>query len=124
MNKETLKHIDKVRLNLLKIITALQFRAWNHDHSKLEEPEAKGFDKVTKALKELTYGSDEYTEQLKEMKPFLDHHYANNRHHPECFKNGIVDMDLIDICEMLMDWWAATERHADGDIMKLSLIHI
>ena len=30
-------------------------------------------------------------------------------------------MDLLDIIEMLCDWWAATERHADGDI--ISSIH-
>lgn len=145
---ETEKHVDAVRMNLLKIITALQVRSWEHDSSKLEEPEASGFEKVTKKLKWLTYGSDEYKKQLKEMRPFLDHHYENNRHHPEyfqylecngCFKHfslsydkncdvcgygqfttrgGIADMDLIDIAEMLMDWWAATKRHADGDIYK------
>ena len=118
MNKETLKHIGTARMNLLKMITALQVRSWEHDHSKLEEPEASGFEKVTEDLKGLTYGSDEYKEQLKKMKPFLDHHYEDNRHHPEHFENGIGDMDLIDITEMLMDWWAATKRHADGDIMK------
>ena len=148
MNKETVKHIDDVRMNLLQMITALQVRCWDHDRSKLEEPEASGFDKVTNTLKGLTYGSDEYKEQLKVMKPFLDHHYDNNRHHPEhfqheecngCFKHfplghnencdvcgygqfticgGIESMDLIDITEMLMDWWSATKRHADGDIMK------
>ena len=155
--KETRKHIIEVRLNLLKLITALQVRSWEHDQSKLEEPEASGFAKVTDNLKGLTYGSEEYKTQLKEMKPFLDHHYENNRHHPEhftgfykcprcgdiCHKNGICvmcmpigetvepfgigetvepfgigGMDLIDLCEMLMDWWAATKRHADGDIMK------
>jgi len=118
MNKETLKHIDNVRMNLLKIITALQVRSWNHDQSKLEEPEAKGFEEVTKDLRGLTYGSQEYKNQLNKMKPFLKHHYENNRHHPEHFTNGINDMDLIDLTEMLMDWWAATKRHADGDIMK------
>jgi hypothetical protein len=24
----------------------------------------------------------------------------------------------VDLVEMLMDWWAATKRHADGDIME------
>ena len=52
------------------------------------------------------------------MKPILDHHYKNNRHHPEYHKNGIDDMNLIDLVEMFCDWLAATKRHADGDIMK------
>lgn len=34
----------------------------------------------------------------------LDHHYANNRHHPEHFEHGIEDMNLLDILEMVVDW--------------------
>jgi len=48
----------------------------------------------------------------------LDHHYAFNRHHPECHLNGMKDMNLLDIVEMLCDWKAATMRHADGDLRK------
>lgn len=118
MNKETLKHIREVQKNLLSFLIELNGRVSHHDESKLEEPEASGFEKVTSNLKSLTYGSDEYKQQLKDMKPFLDHHYENNRHHPEHHADGIKGMDLVDIVEMLMDWWAATARHADGDIMK------
>ena len=52
------------------------------------------------------------------MQVALDHHYANNSHHPEHYKNGIMGMDLIDLIEMICDWKAATERNANGDIMK------
>jgi hypothetical protein len=55
---------------------------------------------------------------LSDLKPTLDHHYANNSHHPEHFEKGINDMDLFDIVEMLADWKAATERHDNGDIHK------
>ena len=55
---------------------------------------------------------------MAKMKPALDHHYANNSHHPEHFENGVDDMTLIDLVEMLADWKAATMRHADGDIWK------
>ena len=48
----------------------------------------------------------------------LDHHYANNGHHPEHYPNGVNDMTLYDIVEMFMDWVAAGERHADGNIYK------
>ena len=48
----------------------------------------------------------------------LKHHYAANSHHPEHYENGIDGMTLIDVLEMLCDWKAATERHADGDIMR------
>jgi len=88
------------------------------DQTKLSDNEKNVFDIYTPKLKNSTYGSDEYKIFLKEMKVALDHHYENNRHHPEHFKNGIKDMTLIDIVEMFCDWKAATMRHADGDLVK------
>ncbi len=52
------------------------------------------------------------------MKVALDHHYAQNRHHPEHYKNGIDDMTLVDLVEMLCDWKAATLKHNDGNILR------
>jgi hypothetical protein len=88
------------------------------DSSKLEEPEKAAFDEFTPKLAATTYGSPEYQENLDGLGEALKHHYANNAHHPEHTENGIHDMTLVDIVEMLCDWQAATERHADGDIMK------
>lgn len=48
----------------------------------------------------------------------LKHHYAANRHHPEHFPDGVNDMTLVDVLEMLADWKAATERHADGNLRQ------
>jgi hypothetical protein len=56
------------------------------------------------------------------MKTPLEHHYAANSHHPEHFANGVAGMSLFDVVEMLMDWKAASERHADGDIWG-SIVH-
>ena len=89
-----------------------------HDQSKFSESELPVFTEYTSKLKGTTYGSDEYKQFLAEMKPALDHHYASNRHHPEHFQNGIRDMTLVDLVEMLLDWWASTQRHADGDIFR------
>jgi hypothetical protein len=113
-------HIAQVRSYLLEIIQELSKRAIDHDKSKLEEPEKSVFEEYTPKLKNTTYGSDEYNQYLKEMKPALDHHYANNRHHPEHFigKGGINEMDLIDLIEMFCDWKSATLRHADGNLKK------
>ena len=58
-------------------------RAELHDQSKLESPEVEAFTEYTPKLKDCTYGSDEYKGYLEAIKPALDHHYANNRHHPE-----------------------------------------
>lgn len=116
--EDTKKHIRQVRVFTEKIAEAIIDRGDYHDFSKFREPEKPIFDKYTPKLAETTYGSDEYKKYLKEMKVALDHHYSENRHHPEYHSNGIRDMNLVDLIEMLCDWRAATMRHNDGDIMK------
>ena len=116
--KETLKHIRTVRWFIIKVIFDLLKRAFLHDKTKLQKREKKGFDEYTPKLAHCTYGSEEYNQYLKELKPYLDHHYAHNRHHPEHFDFGIRGMNLVDLIEMFCDWYAATKRHKDGDILK------
>lgn len=113
---KTMRHIEAVRNLLLVCIENLHTRMITHDQSKLEFPEEEIFEKYTANLKELTYGSDGYFKTLEKMKPALDHHYSINRHHPEFHENGIKDMTLTDLMEMLCDWYAASQRHADGNI--------
>lgn len=116
--KDTLLHIKRVNELLLQFTKEIIDRAIQHDNSKLQEPEKPLFDKMTPLLKGLTYGSDDYKKALDELKPALDHHYANNSHHPEHYKNGIDDFTLVDLVEMFIDWKAASERHDDGDIFR------
>lgn len=116
--KDTLAHIQEVAKYLIIIEDQTRRRAIEHDYTKMHPPEADIFDIYTPKLKDTTYGSDEYKQYLAEMKPALDHHYKHNRHHPEHFKNGINDMNLVDLIEMFCDWLAATTRHNDGDIYK------
>jgi hypothetical protein len=115
---DTLKHIKRVNELMCQAAMELIRRATVHDNSKLLSPEKEIFDEMTPKLAGSTYGSDEYKEFLVKMKPALDHHYANNRHHPEHWKNGINGMDLYDILEMFFDWKAAGERHGNGNIYK------
>ena len=114
----SIDHINNVQKLLIMVVTKLLDRALKHDRSKTEHPELDIFNEYTPKLKGTTYGSNEYNEFLAEMKVALDHHYAKNRHHPEHFKNGVNDMTLIDLVEMLCDWKAATLRHDDGNIRK------
>lgn len=114
----TYEHIHQVQTLLMWFITHLQQRLLDHDKSKLFPPELAYFDIYTDKLSDSTYGSDEYKNFLREMKPGLDHHYANNSHHPEYYSNGILGMNLVDLLEMLVDWKAATLRHKDGDLVK------
>lgn len=116
--QDTQAHIGRVQELLDMVCGRLEDRAYAHDLSKLEEPEKSIFDEFTPKLKGSTYGSDEYKQFLAEMSVALQHHYAHNSHHPEYHKYGIAGMSLLDLLEMLVDWKAATERHADGDILK------
>lgn len=143
---DTIEHILRVRELISVMRNKLEARGVAHDRSKLGPNEKPILDRVTPKLKGLTYGSDEYKASLAEMGPALAHHYAHNSHHPEhyqkqvciiCFSeypndykkrckecgNGqmtnepnISGMSLLDVLEMLCDWKAATERHADGNI--------
>ena len=114
---DTRKHIDTVQQIMFFITMKLRDRAMAHDASKLQDPEREVFAEFTPKLSGVTYGSDEYKGFLRQMKTALDHHYAENRHHPEHFKYGIEEMNILDLFEMLADWMAATLRHEDGDIM-------
>lgn len=115
---ELWKHVARVRCLLRGCSENLEERAAWHDASKLSPEEKPVFDEFTPKLKDSTYGSDEYKGFLAAMKPALDHHYANNSHHPEHWPNGVTGMSLLDLIELLCDWKAAGERHANGSIEK------
>jgi hypothetical protein len=115
---ETYKHIKRVGHFLAQFSKELINRAEVHDNSKLEEPELSGFAANTERLSKVEYGSQEYKEMLTELQPTIQHHYSRNRHHTEHWPNGINDMNLVDILEMLADWRAATERNKNGNIRQ------
>lgn len=113
---DTLRHIKRINQLLGDSAAELIRRGQVHDSSKLESPEKELFDKYTPLLKNLVYDSPEYKQSLADLKPALDHHYANNSHHPEFYKNGIDGMNLFDMIELFADWKAAGERNKDGNI--------
>lgn len=115
---DTLRHSLRVGELMGQPITELVRRSTEHDRSKTEPPELGTFNEFTPKLQHSTYGSDEYKGFLAAMRPALEHHYAANRHHPEHFPNGVNGMTLVDLVEMLADWKAATERHADGSLRR------
>lgn len=121
--QDTLDHIKQVAKLLEVFQVGLSFRAVGHDQSKLSPEEKPIFDEMTPKLKNSTYGSDEYKKFLEALAPALKHHYAENRHHPEHFENGIAGMTLFDLVEMFCDWKAASERHANGSLEKSIVIN-
>lgn len=115
---DTLAHSLRVGALMGAAIAELVERSTKHDLSKTQPPEVEAFDRVTPRLRTLRYGSEEYKASLRELGPALEHHYAANRHHPEHFAEGVDNMTLVDLLEMLADWKAATERTADGDLAR------
>lgn len=103
--EDTLRHKRKVAENLLTVSNALMARAFVHDDSKLSDEEMAEY---TRAEHERRAGHE-----VQSLGDAWTHHYENNRHHPEFHENGINDMSIIDIIEMVCDWKAAGERGAE-----------
>lgn len=114
--RETEAHMIEVAKLLGTVIRSLTRRQWDHDLSKLRDPEQDSFKACASKLNSLVYASDEYEECLRQLKPALDHHYSHNSHHPEFFEGGIGGMTLIDLTELVCDWMSAVKRHPDGSI--------
>lgn len=115
---ETHKHVRKVQANLNLFVMSILNRGEHHDDSKFEDPELEIFASNMAQLAKVQYGSPEYEDMMRQTRPAIEHHYSKNRHHPEFHKNGIDDMTLVDLVEMLADWTAATERNKNGNIRK------
>lgn len=114
---DNLKHIARVQELMQKVIGNLIKRACLHDRSKLVQPELAGFDR-SPPLGSIEYGSPEYAKSCEDLKPTLEEHYRVNDHHPQFFVNGIKDMNLLQLIELVCDWKASTERMANGSIFR------
>jgi hypothetical protein len=116
--RETGKHIRRVQTLMAEATANLTKRSIVHDESKWGPEEWPHFAEATARLRGITYGSPEYKASLDSIRPAIDHHQQNNTHHPEFWDNGVKDMTLLDLIEMLADWKAAGERHADGSLTR------
>lgn len=103
------KHIARVQLKLESLILELNKRCMNHDASKLKEPEISLWERMD-AEERYPYGSKEYFDKIERNKEVFNLHYQNNSHHPEHYFNGVLDMDLLDLIEMLCDWISYKEN--------------
>lgn len=98
------------------LIQEIHKRCLTHDQSKLLAPEVGLFTTSMERLAFVEFGSSGYQQALADMRPALVHHYANNRHHPEHFEQGVAGMTLVDLLEMYCDWLASSLRTKGGDI--------
>ena len=110
---DILLHISRVQENLSQIRAILEVRGIAHDRTKFLAIEFDAFVKAQPKFKEANYDSPEYQECVDMIRPSIDHHHANNRHHIAFYKKGFSDMNLLDILEMLADWEAASRRNLD-----------
>ena len=117
----TSKHISRVRELLGMAAKELNERGTCHDMSKHEEVESEPLARMCLTVMRegnVPYGSEEYKKRTAMLGPMLEHHYANNSHHPEHYDEGVDGMDLFDVVEMFFDWKAASER---GDESHMSI---
>lgn len=118
----TYKHIARVRELLGKFATEIIRRGDVHDASKFLPVEMEPLERmqaVVDAEGPAPFGSAEYKRRTDMLGPMIEHHRANNSHHPEFYPNGIDGMDLFDLVEMFFDWKAASER-GEEPAMNLS----
>ena len=113
--EDIIDFISEFRKIKYRFVEAMIKRGVKPDTSKLEEPEFSYFKRIVSLLKTREFGSPEYQQDLSDLGPALEHHYKNNRHHPEHFENGVMDMTLVDILEMFADWIASSQRSKEGD---------
>lgn len=110
---DIIMHISEVQENLADMRLDLEKRGISHDRTKFMAKEFDSFVKTRPKFKKANYGSKEYQECVDIIKPAIDHHYTNNRHHTKFHPNGFADVNLLDILEMLADWKAASRRSPD-----------
>jgi hypothetical protein len=93
-----------------QVIGLLVGRAIVHDFSKFEPEEYGPYEDALPRFEASEYGTPEYIAVCRSIKPALKHHFEANSHHPEHYEDGIAEMDLLDLVEMVCDWMAACQR--------------
>lgn len=107
-----LRHQGFVRKYLRKLASALENRATIHDLSKFSQDEFGGFVDIQRIARTTKYNSEQYRESIDTDPVKL--HFSRNPHHPEHYSNGIDDMSLLDIIEMVIDWQSAAETYGQS----------
>jgi len=122
--KKTRKVIDAHRLRVFQYMSQMSkdimYRGNVHDESKLGPHEFLHHVRMIEEFEKHPFGTEGYDKAKEGLGPAVEHHFLHNRHHPEYFVDGINDMNLVDVIELLMDWKAATLNHSNslGDILK------
>ncbi len=114
---ETILHVSEVSENMEVIASELRKRGIAHDRTKFQSLEFDAFVSTREQFKKANYGTPEYQACVDAVKPAVDHHHQNNQHHTGFHPNGVSDMSLIDLAEMVADWKAAERRSPDKKLV-------
>jgi len=113
-------HRQRLMIHIIKFSEELIQRGIHHDDSKFEDEELPYYSNVIDEFEKHKFGTPEYNKAKDSVYEAVQHHYKKNRHHPEHFPNGIDDMNLVDLIELLVDWKSASLNHPDkpGNILE------
>ena len=112
-----LRHIGLVSSYLRRLAYALEERADIHDLSKFSGEEFAGFVEINRIARTCAFGSPEYKRSIQGNNT-VSLHYSHSSHHPEHYENGITDMSLIDLIEMVTDWKAASITYGQTSLQE------
>ncbi len=113
------EHKKKVGRALRQLAGELEKRAEHHDDSKLMFPELLWLVEMDRDNEKIPYGTKEYLERRDKYKEFFNHHYQFNSHHPEHHQNGVKDMDLVDLVELVVDWCSYSKGLSVNEALDL-----
>ena len=121
--KKLREHNRSVGQQVIQVCNQLIDRALIHDDSIFTDEDLKLVIQEKKELMDLvaqgySRNSPQQQNHRKKWKPLLgEKHYSLNRHHIQYHDGGINGMNLIDLIEMLCDWYVATKEN-NRDIDK------
>lgn len=113
--KDYIQHIQWLMEGMAWIQHQLMMRMLSHDRTKIEDDELHAYAEIVPGFKKFKYGTPEHKNHGDRLGQAWHHHTLHNRHHPEHFVNGIDEMNLIDLIEMVCDWRAASMRSGAWD---------
>jgi hypothetical protein len=112
-----LEHRRLVASYIEDTVLELFKRAIAHDESKFSAEEFDLYEEALPKFEQTVYGTEEYKQVCRDIKPAIKHHITSNRHHPEYFGDkGVNGMTLIDLLEMSVDWLAASQRNSTNNL--------
>lgn len=83
------EHKRRVYELMRKASSNIEHRGFVHDNSKLSPEEFPYFEEALPILDKAKYLSPEYKKGIEKLGKGLEHHYANNSHHPEFYKKTV-----------------------------------